>query len=149
MKLTIFGQPITKKNSQNAFAICPKNCPGQQANLIIKRMGNKPQRPIINLLQSDAYRTYEKKVKKQLSLTAYKPISGPVSVKALYYLATARTPDLSNLIAATHDLLEGCGVIINDSQIKSVDGSRIMGKDPDPRVEVEILPFIEQEGCGV
>lgn len=112
-------------------------------------MGNKPQRPIINLLQSDAYRTYEKKVKKQLSLTAYKPISGPVSVKALYYLATARTPDLSNLIAATHDLLEGCGVIINDSQIKSVDGSRIMGKDPDPRVEVEILPFIEQEGCGV
>lgn len=127
MKLIIFGSPVTKKNSQQIIMAGKRPC----------------------IIQSKAYRTYEKEVKKQLSLIAYKPISGPVSVKALYYLATARTPDLSNLIAATHDLLEGCGVIINDSQIKSVDGSRIMGKDPDPRVEVEILPFIEQEGCGV
>jgi Holliday junction resolvase RusA-like endonuclease len=69
--------------------------------------------------------------------------SGPVHVKALYYLATARTPDLCNLMASTHDILERCGIIMNDEQIKSVDGSRIMGKDAaNPRVEIEIEEII-------
>lgn len=120
MKLTIHGQPITKKNSQQIIMAGKRPC----------------------IIQSKAYRSYEKLAKQQIDiLGSREPISGPVSVKCLYYLATTKTPDLSNLMAATHDILEGCGVILNDEQIKSVDGTRIMGKSPAPRVEIEIEPF--------
>jgi len=126
MKLTIYGQPITKKNSMQIIMAGKRPC----------------------IIQSKAYRAYEKMVKHQLFLmpfesTISKPISGDVHVKCLYYLATARTPDLCNLMAATHDILEHCGVILNDEQIKSVDGSRIMGKDANPRVEIEINEFTD------
>ena len=99
------------------------------------------KRPCI--IQSKAYRVYEKAAKAQLALLGpLKPITGPVQVTCLYYLATTRTPDLCNLMAATHDILEHCGVILNDEQIKSVDGSRIVGKDANPRVEITIWEHI-------
>ena len=123
MKFTIMGQPITKKNSQ-----------------MIIMAGKRPC-----IIQSKAYRVYEKMAKQQIApVGPPEPISGPVSVKCLYYLATSRTPDLSNLMAATHDILEGCGVIMNDEQIKSVDGTRIIGKDLKPRVEITVEPFTEK-----
>ena len=94
-------------------------------------------RPLI--IPSDAYRKYAKAAKKQVSFLSLPPtITEPVWVKCLYYMETARMPDLTNLLAATQDILEACGIIANDSQIKSVDGSRIMGKDKDPRVEIYI-----------
>lgn len=118
--LTILGSPITKKNSQ-----------------MIIMAGKRPC-----IIQSKAYRIYEKMAKQQIALLgAREPISGPVSVKCLYFLATTRTPDLCNLMAATHDVLEKCGLIFDDEQIKSVDGSRIMGKDLQPRVEIIIQDF--------
>jgi Holliday junction resolvase RusA-like endonuclease len=117
MKLTLLGQPITKKNSQQIIMAGKRPC----------------------IIQSKAYRQYEKLAKQQIALLGIcKPIITPVEVKCLYYLATTRTPDLCNLMAATHDILEHCGVILNDELIKSVDGSRIIGKDPEPRVEIEI-----------
>jgi Holliday junction resolvase RusA-like endonuclease len=123
MKFTILGQPITKKNSQ-----------------MIIMAGKRPC-----IIQSTAYRKYEKAAKQQIALLgAREPIPGPVSVRCLYFLATSRTPDLSNLMAATHDILEKCKVILNDEQIKSVDGTRIVGKDPKPRVEIEIEKFTEE-----
>lgn len=123
MRFVILGQPITKKNSQQIIMAGKRPC----------------------IIQSKAYRVYEKMAKQQISLLgAREPVSGPVAVKCLYYLATSRTPDLSNLMAATHDILEGCGVILNDEQIKSVDGTRIVGKDPKPRVEITVEPFTEE-----
>jgi Holliday junction resolvase RusA-like endonuclease len=119
MKLTIHGQPITKKNSQQIVMAGKRPC----------------------IVQSKAYRAYEKVAKQQVSLGTFEPMPGPVQVRCLYFLATTRTPDLLNLMAATHDILEACGVVLNDEQIKSVDGSRIMGKSPAPRVEIEIEPF--------
>lgn len=128
MKLTIYGQPITKKNSMQIIMAGKRPC----------------------IIQSKAYRTYEKMAKEQLCLLRIpgrcdwnKPFIEPIHVKCLYYLATTRTPDLCNLMAATHDVLEHCGVIANDEQIKSVDGSRIMGKDANPRVEIEINEFTD------
>ena len=48
-------------------------------------------------------------------------------------------PDLINLEEATADILEVAGVVENDRNIVSWDGSRIMGIDRDnPRVEIEI-----------
>lgn len=104
------------------------------------------KRPCI--IQSKAYRQYERAAKEQIGLLRPpKPFCGPIQVKCLYYLATTRTPDLVNLMGATHDILEHCGIIENDDQIKSVDGSRIVGKDANPRVEIEIAeePWLEMK----
>ena len=121
MNLIIKGQPITKKNSQQIVLLGKRPC----------------------IIASKAYRKYAALAKAQLWATGSpQPIQGPLWVRCLYYLETARLPDLTNLLAATHDLLEACRIIENDSQIKSVDGSRIIGKDPiNPRVEIQILPY--------
>lgn len=117
MKLTIYGQPITKKNSQQIIMAGKRPC----------------------IIQSKAYRQYAKLAKEQIALLgACKPFYTPIQVTCLYYLATIRTPDLCNLMASTHDILEDAGIILNDELIKSVDGSRIIGKDPNPRVDIEI-----------
>jgi len=125
MKFTILGQPITKKNSQ-----------------MIIMAGKRPC-----IIQSKAYRVYEKMARQQFALARWEvspewPIETPIRVTCIYWLATSRRPDLTNLLAASHDVLEHCGVIVNDSLIHSVDGSRIAGVDKlNPRVEVEIVEF--------
>jgi Holliday junction resolvase RusA-like endonuclease len=116
IKLTIFGQPITKKNSQQIIMAGKRPC----------------------VIPSKAFRAYEKLAKAQLSTYPYQH-KGKVEITCLYWLETARMPDLTNLLAATHDILEHCGIIENDRDIVSVDGSRIMGVDrANPRVEIEI-----------
>jgi len=46
---------------------------------------------------------------------------------------------LLNLLQATADILEKAGIIDNDKNIRSFDGSRIAGVDRDrPRVEINI-----------
>ena len=125
MKITIYGPPITAKNSINLVDI------GKQCPCCRRKAKSIP-------LPSTAFKRYEKAVKEQLRGIPYTMLLGPVHVKAEYYMATARMPDLVNLMEATHDILEHCGIIENDRQIKSVDGSRIMGKDPEPRVEITI-----------
>lgn len=121
-KIVIYGQSVTKKNSQQIIMAGKRPC----------------------IIPSKAFKAYEKLAKAQLSRYPIRFI-GPIEVTCLYYLETARIPDLTNLLAATHDILEHCGIIENDSQIKSVDGSRIVGKDPEPRVEIEIVKFGEGE----
>ena len=60
-------------------------------------------------------------------------------MKLLYYMPTKFEPDLLNLAEATCDILELAGVIENDKNIYSFDGSRIMEKDKaNPRAEIEI-----------
>lgn len=48
-------------------------------------------------------------------------------------------PDLMGLLQATCDILESAGIIKNDRNVVSLDGSRIMGVDKkNPRAEIEI-----------
>jgi Holliday junction resolvase RusA-like endonuclease len=118
MKITIKGQPITKKNSQQIIMAGKRPC----------------------IIPSKAFKKYEAMAKEQVWVT--NPIDFPIQVTCIYWLATARRPDLTNLLAATHDVLEHCRVIENDSLIQSVDGSRIAGVDKlNPRVEIELLEF--------
>lgn len=129
MILTIMGPPPTKKNSQQLIDL------GRQCAVCRRKAKTIP-------LPSKAFKAYEKVAEGQLYNCP--PIFGEVSVKCLYWLPTARRPDLTNLLAASHDILEHCGIIENDKQIRSVDGSRIMGKDAaNPRVEVWIEPYKE------
>lgn len=67
-------------------------------------------------------------------------IDCPVEVKCIYYRATKHRVDLTNLLAATHDLLVEAGVLADDNCkiVVSVDGSRVMHDKDNPRVEIEI-----------
>ena len=115
-RLTIYGQPITKKNSQ-----------------IVRCVNGKPA-----IIQSKAYRAYEKAALRSLGQYRGRRFSGPVEVTVHYWLKDNRRPDLNNLMAATADILEKAGIIRNDRDIVSWDGSRIMGKDKYPRVDIYI-----------
>jgi Holliday junction resolvase RusA-like endonuclease len=115
-RLIIPGQPATKKNSQMARCVNGK--------------------PVV--LQSKAYRTYEKMAFKALLACPRAEFAGPVVVTVHYWLKDKRRPDLNNLMAATADILEKAGVISDDREIVSWDGSRIMGTSPNPRAEITI-----------
>lgn len=117
IKLEISGNPRTKKNSQ--IAICMKGEP--------------------RLIQSALYRAYEKDALHQLLRYGNQYMPGPVEVRCIYWCQDRRKRDLTNLLAATHDILTKAGIIMDDSMIVSVDGSRIMGVDREnPRVEIRI-----------
>jgi Holliday junction resolvase RusA-like endonuclease len=114
--LVIPGQPATKKNSQVARCVNGK--------------------PVV--LQSKAYRAYEKMALKALLACPRTEFSGPVVVTVHYWLKDKRRPDLNNLMAATADILEKARLITDDREIVSWDGSRIMGTSPNPRAEITI-----------
>ena len=102
-------------------------------------MGGKPL-----VLQSKSYRAYEKMALKSLMEYQGERFSGSVEVTAHYWLKDNRRPDLNNLMAATADILEKAGVIRNDRDIVSWDGSRIMGVSHNPRVEIIITSMDRQ-----
>ena len=114
--IIIPGPPTTKKNSQVARCI--------NGRWVI--------------IQSKVYRAYEKAALGSLGQYRGRRFSGPVEVTVHYWLKDNRRPDLNNLMAATADILEKAGIIRNDRDIISWDGSRIMGSSPNPRAEITI-----------
>ena len=121
-KLIIKGRPVTKKN---------------HCQIIRNRNTGRPM-----LIQSPQYRQYEKEFIKQMdeNLKGLFDAEVQLHMRALYYFPDRRgKADLVNLIQATQDILQKFGLYNNESQIKSLDGSRIVGIDKDnPRVEIEI-----------
>lgn len=116
-KLIITGQPVTKKNST-----------------VVRCLNGKPL-----VLPSKAYRAYEKEALEHIKNNPGETFAGPVIITVHYWLKDNRRPDLTNLLQATADILEKAGVIDNDRNIVSWDGSRIMGTDRNnPRTEIEI-----------
>lgn len=119
VELVIPGRPITKKNHQR---------------IITNRRTGRPQ-----VIQSKDYEAYE-----QACLWALKKyrvhFSGPVKLTARYWMPDRRSwPDLVGLLQATCDILEKAGIIEDDRNVVSVDGSEIAGIDREnPRVEIKI-----------
>lgn len=120
LKLIIMGDPKTKKNSQQIYT---------------NRSTGKPF-----ISQSKAYKAYAKDFLLQVPPMAKVGIDCPVKVTCIYYRATKHRVDLTNLLAATHDLLVEAGVLADDNCkiVVSVDGSRVMHDKDNPRVEIEI-----------
>jgi Holliday junction resolvase RusA-like endonuclease len=119
-ELTITGRPITKKNSQQ---------------ISINRATGKRF-----IRQSDQYQNYETQALWQLKKYYGPKFDGAIKVKLLYWLPNRQGyPDLVGLVQASQDILQKAGIIKNDRDIVSLDGSRIAGIDKDkPRVEIEI-----------
>ena len=120
IQFTIYGNPITKKNSQR----------------IVMVRG----RPII--MPSKAYKDYEKQCKFQIPALG---ISTPVSVRVKYYRATRHRVDLTNLLEATDDCLVAYGCLTDDDSrvIHDHDGSRVFFDKENPRAEITIYKLQE------
>lgn len=118
IKFTIPIPPVSKKNHQE-----------------IVNVGGRPM-----LLQSKKYRDYEKKA---VLFVPKLYLTGPVTVKALFYMQTRRRVDLTNLLEALDDVLVCGGLLVDDNclAIPSHDGSRVFYDKDFPRTEVQIVPY--------
>ena len=123
-RLTLLGDPRTKKNSQQILY--------------------KGSTPFIT--QSEAYRQYAESCGWQIRVVP--GIKLPCNVKMVYYMATHRRVDLCNLQEATLDILVRYGVLEDDNCkiVVSMDGSRVDYDKENPRVEVTITEAVKCKG---
>lgn len=121
MTFTIYGNPITKKNSQR-----------------IVTAGAYPK-----LLPSKAYLQYRADSIAQLTGAQKLNISCPVNLQVVYYMQTRRRVDLVNLLEATCDILVDAGVLADDNSsiVAGHDGSRVDYDKSNPRAEITITPI--------
>lgn len=114
------GKPVTKKNHQRIL----KN----------RRTGQS------FISQSNAYLAYEQQCIRNTPQHSRWKIDTPCRVTCVYYMPDKRRVDMTNLLAATHDILVKAGVLADDNSriIQSVDGSRVEMDKAQPRVEVEV-----------
>jgi hypothetical protein len=67
------------------------------------------------------------------------------NLRARYYVDQyGKTADLFGLHDGLADALQNAGVIENDWQFRTADGSRVIPDDADPRVELTITPIEEE-----
>lgn len=124
MKITLPGDPITKKNSQRLIWA-----------------GGRPR-----LLPSKQFTAYQDACGAVLEALGPAPmISYRVEVRCLYYRRTRRRVDLTNLLEATDDILVHYGILSDDHSgiVASHDGSRVLYDKEHPRVEITIKPCME------
>lgn len=126
MKLTLYGDPRTKKNS-------PRIMQG--------RGGRRYVAP------SAAFDEYQTACLWQIRAPP-EPISARVNVRCVYYMKTARLVDLANLIEATTDILVKARVLEDDNSkiVAAHDGSRVELDREKPRVEIEIEEMEDENG---
>lgn len=120
MKLVLYGNPATKKNSMQIFK---NSWTGQPF-----------------LTQSKRYKDYARDCGRQITGKYKKKIDYPINLKCVYYRKTKHRVDLTNLLAATCDILSDFDVIADDNCkiVVSHDGSRVKYDKECPRVEIEI-----------
>lgn len=120
MKITIPGNPVTKKNHQRIF------------------VNRKTGKPFVK--PSEQYEAYAESAGWFIPRAE---IDYPVNVKCVYYINADRIVDLCNLLECTCDCLERYGCVKNDCSriIASHDGSRVYVDRKNPRVEITIDPL--------
>lgn len=134
LEFMIPGDPRTKKNHMKIAGTGPR-CPVCQ----------KPARQFVK--QGDAYDEYARAAILFLRPRPKEPISEPVEITYRFYMKTHRVVDQLNLEAALDDILVSAGIIKDDNAniVKSHDGSRVYYDKENPRVEITIKPFVEEE----
>ena len=121
MKIVLYGDPRTKKNSPEVHY----------------RFKNGRKTPFV--APSRAYTDYETSCLWQIK-RPHSPISARVNVRCVYYMKTRRRVDLANLIEATTDILVKARVLADDNNqiVAAHDGSRVLHDKDRPRVEIWI-----------
>jgi len=94
------------------------------------------------IIQSKAYREYEKECLEQINALGINRmrINFPVNVMCLFFMPTKRKVDLQNLVSAAMDILVKGGVLEDDNCtiVYGNDGSRVLFDKDNPRTEVVI-----------
>ena len=118
MTIILRGDPRTKKNSQRLVPVGGRMIP----------------------ITSRAFADYQEACLRQITGDKRKGIDCPVNVRCVYYMATRRKVDLTNLLEATDDILVKGGVLHDDNSgiIASHDGSRVYYDKQHPRTEIMI-----------
>ena len=118
MTIILRGDPRTKKNSQRLVPVGGRMIP----------------------ITSRAFADYQEDCLRQITGDKRKGIDCPVNVRCVYYMATRRKVDLTNLLEATDDILVKAGVLKDDNCtiISSHDGSRVLYDRRNPRVDITI-----------
>ena len=115
---TITGNPIPKKTSNR-----------------VVRAGKR-----IRILPSERHEAWLKSALWQLRAgwRSKSPLAGELWACAVFYRADRRRVDLSNLIESVGDVLERAGIIENDYNVTSWDGSRRLVDPSHPRVVITL-----------
>ena len=120
MNFIIYGNPITKKNSQRIV----------QTGAHVK------------VLPSKQYMQYRTDSIAQITGKQRLNINCPVNLQVVYYMQTRRRVDLVNLLEATCDILVDAGVLVDDNCriVAAHDGSCVKYDKTNPRAEITITP---------
>jgi len=127
-QFVIEGPPKTKKNSMRIFRNKKTGAPFITQSAQQKAWARDAVRQL-----REAMRISDDILEEQAF-----PVSDLVNMRAVVYRERA-TGDLLNYLAAVSDALEAAGVIVNDKQVVSLDGSRLDKDAKRPRVEVELM----------
>lgn len=116
INFTIPLAPISKKNSQQ---------------ILINQATGRPF-----ICPSKQFREYESAA--LWFIPRYTRIDFPVNVKCLFYMATRRKCDLTNMLEAIDDIMVKAGLFADDNYtiIYSHDGSRVFYDKDHPRTEI-------------
>lgn len=130
--------PRTKKNSPQIAGI-GKRCP----------YCNKYQRQFI--VPSKANKLYAARATQLLAdKKPAAPIDQPIHIRYLFYMQTRRKVDGLNLAEAMDDILVSEGIIAEDNSniVKHHDGTRVLYDKQNPRTEIYIYTYEEEEDNG-
>jgi len=139
---------LTNPGARFSFVISGQ-CPSKKNTYGIRRFGRG--RATIGIGASVEYEKWEKNAALELKIQQVEGnvpmLRGPtwLSAKICWkWSGRGGRPDLSNLIQSVEDALQRAGVIENDFQIESVDGSRrIFITTGEPRVELFVQEITE------
>lgn len=133
--------PMDPRSKKNAHRIsgCGKRCPvcGKYAKQFIRN--------------GKTTTDYAFKAVKYLQPKPTKPITGPVQLVYKLYTGTWHRKDDLNLYEALDDILVSSGILKDDDRktIRSRDGSRVLYDKENPRAEIYIYSYNEEEDDGI
>jgi len=134
----LHGPPRTKKTS----------------NRIVQIRGKNGGRGFTKILPSEAHEAWHRAAMQEALLVkavirragVVLPLVGSVNVRAMFYRERL-SGDAVGYYQALADLLEDAGIVANDSQVESWDGSRLLKDAGNPRVEV-LLEVTRERAVG-
>ena len=132
--------PLDPRSKKNAHRIsgCGKRCPvcGKYAKQFIRNGSSTTD--------------YAFRAAQYLHPKPPKPITGPVHLVYKLYTATWHRKDDLNLYEALDDILVSNGILKDDDRktIRNRDGSRVLYDKENPRAEIYIYEYREEEDHG-
>lgn len=134
MQITIPLDPRTKKNHMQIAGSGPR-CP--TCKRFLKQF----------VKQGRAYDEYASAAAWYCKPRPPIPIDEPVTVTYRFYMRTRRVVDQTGLIQAMDDILVANKILKDDNSriVKSHDGTRVLYDKENPRTEIVITPYREED----